>query len=373
MQQIDALTDLQRKLAESEILREEFLHASYDGYWDWHLKTGYEYMSPRFWEILGYDPGEMRHDPSEWQKIIFQEDLELALENFKKHIETKGEHLYSQVVRYRHKNGSTVTVLCRGKVIDWDKNGEPLRMIGTHTDITEIKRSQESLRKKNAELEQFVYIASHDLQAPLRHISSFIDVLKDSLASKLSPDEAKYMDIIQNGSFKMKKLISDLSELTQIGISEIQKGPVNLSALIKKSEQNVRAEHPDVQFDCLIPQLPHIRANEVIMERIFTHLIDNAVKYRNSAVPLKIELSCVENQDSITIFVRDNGIGFDPSHRKRIFDVFHRLNKNDNIQGTGIGLAICKKGIECHQGIISADASPNAGAVISIEIPHNKI
>ncbi|WP_425408166.1 PAS domain-containing protein [Hyphococcus sp.] len=122
------------------------LDTSYDGYWDWRLQEKYEYMSPRFWEMFGYDPSTKRHHPDEWQSIIFEDDLKLALENFDRHVETRGEHPYAQEVRYRHADGSTVTVLCRGKVIEWDLEGRPLRMVGTHTDVSALKDAERAVR-----------------------------------------------------------------------------------------------------------------------------------------------------------------------------------------------------------------------------------
>ena len=110
----------------------DFIESSYDGFWDWYIQDNFEYMSPRFWEILGVDYRTKQHDPAEWQDLIFKEDLEIALENLRKHCETRGKHPYRQEVRYRHADGSTVTVLCRGRVIEWGEDGEALRMIGTH-------------------------------------------------------------------------------------------------------------------------------------------------------------------------------------------------------------------------------------------------
>ncbi len=122
------------------------MESSNDGFWDWHIQDDYEYMSPRFWEMFGYLPEEKPHKPDAWKDMIFKEDLALALENFGRHIETKGQHPYSQEVRYQHKNGSTVTVLCQGKVIEWADDGTPLRMVGTHTDVTKFKNHEQHLK-----------------------------------------------------------------------------------------------------------------------------------------------------------------------------------------------------------------------------------
>lgn len=130
---------------QSKLEFETLIEATYDGYWDWHLKDDYEYMSPRFWQILGYEPTEMPNHPSAWQDKIFAEDLERALEAFDRHVTSRGTEPYDLAVRYRHKQGHTVTVQCRGSIIEWDADGSPVRMIGTHTDLTERKQAEEAL------------------------------------------------------------------------------------------------------------------------------------------------------------------------------------------------------------------------------------
>jgi PAS domain S-box-containing protein len=142
-----------RTLNNIQLSRDTFINASSDGYWDWYISDDYEYMSPRFWEILGIDYKTKTHHPSEWQELIFPDDLEMALKNFNKHVKTKGKHPYNQEVRYLHSNGSTVYILCRGKVVEWNEDGSPHRMIGTHTDITELKRKDFELIKQKEELQ----------------------------------------------------------------------------------------------------------------------------------------------------------------------------------------------------------------------------
>ena len=139
-----------------------FADASSDGFWDWHIQDDYEYMSPRFWDMFGYAPEEKEHKPSAWQDMIFADDLELALENFDRHVSTKGQFPYEQEVRYRHKDGSTVTVLCRGRVVEWDKDGQAKRMIGTHTDISKLKRAETEL-KHAAEFQQLLLNVNPDM------------------------------------------------------------------------------------------------------------------------------------------------------------------------------------------------------------------
>jgi PAS domain S-box-containing protein len=144
----DGLTELSKneliiKINDLHKEMEVFLEYSFDGYWDWYIQEDYEYMSPHFWSMFGYDYRDKEHKPSEWQDIIHPEDLEIALENFNKHCDSRGKYPYEQEVRYMHKNGEYVTVFCRGQVVKWNEKGEPLRMIGTHSDLTKEHKFNE--------------------------------------------------------------------------------------------------------------------------------------------------------------------------------------------------------------------------------------
>lgn len=152
---IEELTDkykLKEQILEKEKSIDKLIENTFDGFWDWNIKNDFQYMSPRFWQMFGYDPSEMKHHPSEWRSKISKEGLDLADENFKKHVETKGEHPYYQEVCYKHKDGHDVWVICKGKVIEWAEDGSPVRMVGTHTDITELKKKNEKIEAARKEL-----------------------------------------------------------------------------------------------------------------------------------------------------------------------------------------------------------------------------
>ncbi|GBG29136.1 Phytochrome [Hondaea fermentalgiana] len=164
-----------RLLAEDRV--ENILETSFDGFWDWHIKADYEYMSPGFWAHFGYLPEEKEHKPSAWMDMINQEDLAVAISNMNKHFETKGKHPYLQEVRYRHKDGSTVWVRCKGRVVEWAPDGSAVRMVGTHTDVTklklrlaEIKEQKEAIereRVKVARLHEELRMLIEDANAPI--------------------------------------------------------------------------------------------------------------------------------------------------------------------------------------------------------------
>ncbi|TGL86479.1 PAS domain S-box protein [Leptospira congkakensis] len=152
---LEKLTDhleFEELIATKEILINSMLENTFDGFWDWNLKIDYQYMSPKFWEMLGHNPSEKKHHPSEWQKVISPEGLKLTLENFEKHVKSKGTYLFSQEVLFKHKDGHDVWILSKGKVVDWDEDGSPIRAIGTNTDISEIKKKNEIIEKTQKEL-----------------------------------------------------------------------------------------------------------------------------------------------------------------------------------------------------------------------------
>ena len=165
---------------------------SLDGIWYWDLETQKdEWMSPRFWTLLGFEPADMKHLASEWQDLIFPEDLQVALDNFTKHC-ADPNHPYDQVVRYHHKDGSTVWVRCRGIAIR-DSTGKPIRMLGAHTDLTQLKRTEENLKKRTVELEN----TNQKLQDALSQIKTLKGLLPICASCKNVRDDKGYWTQIE--------------------------------------------------------------------------------------------------------------------------------------------------------------------------------
>eukprot|EP00977_Amphora_coffeiformis_P018616 scaffold6610_cov163-Amphora_coffeaeformis.AAC.10 len=173
------------------------LETSFDGFWDYHIQKDYEYMSPRFWSMFGYRPEEKSHHPSAWQDMIHQEDLKVSLEALGAHVRSHGEVPYIQEARYKHKNGTWVWVLCRGRVIEWgEDNATPVRMVGTHTDITEMKHKQQQEQEfrlaneklvqererfaAEKELQEFM---GHEIRNPLAAAISVTQFIRDELGA----------------------------------------------------------------------------------------------------------------------------------------------------------------------------------------------
>ncbi|MFD0964222.1 ATP-binding protein [Pseudofulvibacter geojedonensis] len=330
---------------------------SLDGIWYWDLeKPENEWMSEKFWTELGYNPNKMPHKASAWQGIINQDDLNLAIENFNKHC-SDPTHPYDQTVRYIHKNGSTVYIRCRGIAIRDDK-GKPIRMLGAHTNITEITESKieieeinRQLNEKNKELEQFTYLTSHDLQEPLNSIISFSSLLE---GNKENLDEIgkKSIEVIVNSSHRMKDFIIALLEYSRIGKQKV-KEEVNIIELIKNLKTDLYdiIDKNEASINYIGKPLK-IQAFKIDLIKLIQNLIINGIKYTDTETKPKIVIDIKEHTQHYEFSIKDNGIGIAKEHYDKIFEVFQRLHTRNKFSGTGIGLSHCKKVVELHGGEI---------------------
>ena len=224
-----------------------------------------------------------------------------------------------------------------------------------------LNSSIKALKDTNAELEQFAYVASHDLREPLRTITSFATLLERSLGSNLTQDQMDYMGFIRDGTKRMNQLILDLLELSRVGHSENMAENVKLREMVDIALQNLSLAIEESKATITLPpSMPSVTCAPREMTRVFQNLIANAIKYSDPARPPQIELRVEPIKDGLRITLDDNGIGIPPNQAERVFQIFQRLhNKNDYGGGTGIGLAVCKKIVERHHGKIWVEPNPS--------------
>jgi len=346
---------------------------SLDGIWYWDLENPEnEWMSPKFWTELGYNPDEMPHKASAWQGIINQDDLNVAIDNFNKHCADQN-YPYDQIVRYKHKNGSTVYIRCRGLVIR-DQSGNPIRMLGAHNNITvsmnavnDLKLANEQLTKKNKELKQFTYITSHDLQEPLNSIISFSHLLEEN-KDKLDEIGQKSVEVIVNSAFRMKEFIISLLEFSRIGMEKektetdieklIEDLKIDLHNLIEKKEATINYTGEPLKIKAFKPDLT----------KLFQNLIINGIRYTDEKIKPFIVINSEEQVNEYKFTITDNGIGIEEEHYEKIFEVFQRLHLRDKYPGTGIGLSQCKKVVEFHDGKIWLTSAVGKGTTFYFTI-----
>lgn len=252
--------------------------------------------------------------------------------------------------------------------------------IASSIDITERRLAQDELERRvsertaelaeaNRELESFTYSVSHDLRAPLRHVLGYAEILKDDFAPQLPEDAQTVVKRIVAGTQNMSLLVDDLLRLARIGRQELALQPVDLNAVVREVIEELKTEITDRKIDWRIQQLPQVSADPGLMKIVYTNLISNAVKYSRKRPETIIEIGHKKENNRDTFYIRDNGVGFDMQYANKLFGVFQRLHKQEQFEGTGVGLAIVDRIIRKHRGKITANSAPDQGATFSFTLP----
>jgi PAS domain S-box-containing protein len=243
-------------------------------------------------------------------------------------------------------------------------------------DIRERKRAEEELRaftrklqQSNAELEDFAYVASHDLQEPLRKIQAFGDRLKSRYASALAPEAVDYLQRMQNAASRMQNLINDLLTFSRVTTKAQPFVSVDLSRVAAEVVHDLEPRIHDTEAKIIAGELPTIEADPLQMRQLVQNLLSNAIKFHQPGVPPQVRISGNVDHERVEIVVEDNGIGFDEKYADKIFTMFERLHGRGTYEGTGIGLAICRKIALRHSGDIVARSSPGEGATFIVTLP----
>jgi PAS domain S-box-containing protein len=246
---------------------------------------------------------------------------------------------------------------------------------GIVRDITERKRIElemagraRELARSNVELEQFAYVSSHDLQEPLRMIGSFTQLLARRYRGRLDDSADEFIDYIVGGVARMQSMINDLLAYCRVGNQGESFGPIEVDGVVDRALANLKSSIDETGTVVTRDPLPSIWADGNLMVKVFQNLIGNAIKYHGEDSP-RIHVTAERRDDSWVFSISDNGVGFDPKHAERIFIIFQRLHEQNEYPGTGIGLAICKKIVECHGGRIWAESEPGRGARFRFTIP----
>lgn len=255
------------------------------------------------------------------------------------------------------------------------KTLEGVVVLASIIDITERKRAEDEIKRtlieltrSNQELEQFAYVASHDLQEPLRMVSSYLQLISRRYQGKLDSDADEFIAFAVEGANRMKVLINDLLAFSRVGTRGKEFEPVALEHVLELVEKNLQITIEETKALISHDPLPEIMADNSQMVQLFQNLIENAIKFRSQTRP-KVHIGAKRQADSWLLFVRDNGIGFEAQFAERIFIIFQRLHTRNEYSGTGIGLAICRKIVERHGGRIWVESHPDEGATFYFTLP----
>jgi PAS domain S-box-containing protein len=306
--------------------------------------------------------------------ILFPEETKLAsTAQIRRTI--VGEHWESVEIPIKRKDGTTRTVLWNSATIFQSGSSQVLATIAQGQDITGRKRTEEMLKEysmklenSNEELQQFAYVASHDLQEPLRMVSNYLSLLDRNYKAKLDPKAQEYINIAVDGGERMHKLITDLLEYSRVGTQGEDFVLVDMNAVAAKTIEILKAPIEETKAEITLETLPSVVADESQMVQVMQNLIGNALKFHGPKPP-RIIVSASQDAKYWTFAVKDNGIGLNMQYADKIFMMFERLHNRGEYPGTGIGLAITKKIIERHGGRIRVVSEEGKGATFLFTIP----
>ena len=323
------------------------------------------YVNPAFVKLFGYQLSELIADGGPPAVYKDPSVAEAVFSTIKQGGSWSGE------VKMHDRDGQLLDILLRTDAIK-DESGETIGLIGIHTDISDLKRIQEKLAQHaielalyNSELEQFTYVASHDLQEPLRVITSYLQLLSRRYLGKVDSQADRYINFVVNAAERMQQLIEDLLEFSQLGNYKTNLVPVEcenvLESVLDYLKFKIRRSETKVTYD----PLPQVMGDRSQLIQLFQNLIENAIKYSGDCSPA-IHISATRLKDDEKnqwcFQITDNGIGIAPEFFERIFSIFKRLHTRQEYPGTGIGLAICKKVVQGHGGKIWVESQPKVGS-----------
>jgi light-regulated signal transduction histidine kinase (bacteriophytochrome) len=257
-----------------------------------------------------------------------------------------------------------------------DDEGNTTHFLGMQLDITDRIKAEEKLKAKtaelqqsNRELEQFTYAASHDLQEPLRMISSYLQLIRKRYEQVFDASGKTFLNYATEGAERMQGLIYDLLALSKVTASTDTFKTIDLAKAVGQADFNLKLLIDETGAVIETAGLPTVKADPIQMAQLFQNLIGNAIKYRRPGVPPYISVTSKRDDDHYVISVADNGIGIEKQNFDRIFMIFHRLHTRSEYAGSGVGLAICARILERHGGKIWVESSKGEGSTFKFSIP----
>ena len=355
--------------------------ASNDAIWEWNLENDTLTWGDGFQRNFGIDLGSEKPTLETWTERIHKEDLPTVLKTLKNAIKSNNENKFYVRYRFLRDDGTYAYVIDRSSIIRNHK-GVALKMVGAITDFSRIIEYENSLKELNItlnkradelaainkELEQFAYVASHDLQEPLRMVSSFLKRLNEKYATELDEKGKKYIEFAVDGAERMRKIITDLLTYSRLINYEGFDEEIDVNALLQEILLENRKLISDKSAQVNMDVLPVIRSCRTPLKQIFGNLLNNAIKYTEDHKESKVHISCKDNMTHWLFEITDNGIGIEKEYYDKIFIIFQRLHEQSSHKGSGLGLSIVKKVVEKLGGEIWVKSEPGEGSVFSFTI-----
>ncbi|ELP31046.1 PAS/PAC sensor signal transduction histidine kinase [Rhodopirellula baltica SWK14] len=339
------------------------------GIWNWNRQTDEVQYAPKFRELLGYASDDTESFPENLKASrdrIHADDIAIFAERLAHQKQTRKPfsvefRMLDNKDRYRWFRTHAHTL--------FDNSGTPIRTAGTIFNIEDSKKYEHELQESNQELQRFAFAASHDLQEPLRAITGFSQLLQQRYTNSLDEKGQGYLRHIIEGVGRMKALIDDILTLSRVGQSELEFEEVNLDDCVQTALQNLSQLIRETEPEIRIGKLGTVHGHEGFLVELFQNLIGNAIKFRKPNQTAKIDIDTHTEDSRLNITVADQGIGISKTHHAQVFELFKRLHRREQIPGTGIGLALCKRIVERHHGTISLISEEGEGSTFRVSLP----
>lgn len=373
---ITALVEIQQQFEDLSNNYESMLDllGSIDGLWDWEIASGKTKYAPGFRKILGFQGNDEVGLPNTLEAMtsrIHADDESEFWRTIEKSFETQDPFVFE--FRLRQKDGDYIWVRCRA-TLQFEPGGNPSRLVGSIYDITapkldaiELESVNARLRRSNQDLKQFAYVASHDLQEPLRAISGFVQLLDQQYSEQLDDRGKQYIQHSVSGAARMNQLIFDLLLFSRVSRDDSNFEDVDLKHCVERACDELKLSIAESNAQIEFGDLGVIPGIESLLVQLFQNLIGNSIKYSETSPVISFE-SAAES-DQLVIRVQDNGIGIPEAYRGQVFSLFKRLHHRDEYPGTGIGLAICQRVVERHHGSIEIESNEHQGTCFVIRFP----
>jgi signal transduction histidine kinase len=304
--------------------------------------------------LHGTSPARFQPDLDGWARLVHPDDLPRVRRETAAAF--AGRVLLDTDYRIVRHDGSVRMIRAFGRARQGDDNA----LVGTNWDVTDEREAVERLRLANAHVDQFATIASHDLQAPLRQITLWADLLRHEAAGRLNDDDLEIVDRIQRRARHMRRMIVGLLEFSRAG-TDIDLTVVDLTDIATEVVSDYARELAEIGGTAMVTPIPHALADPLMVSQIFANLVSNAIKYRSDR-PLEIVIGGHTEPGSIVVTVRDNGIGIDPLYAETVFELFRRTPASSSLEGSGVGLAVCQRMAAAMGGSIVLDPRTSGGS-----------
>ncbi|SDJ46365.1 PAS domain-containing sensor histidine kinase [Natronorubrum texcoconense] len=356
----------ERYLEDAKERLEAAAEAGAVGTWEWHIPDDQMVTSASFATKYGIDPDAATEGVSLDQFIsaIHDDDRERVRRSIQDAIESGEE--YEEEYRVWDADDELRWVVARGHV-EYDDDGRPVSFPGALADITERKRFERRLEVSNERLEQFAYAASHDLQEPLRMVTSYLRLIESRYADELDEDGEEFIEFAVDGADRMHDMIKGLLEYSRVERRGDPFEPTDLDAVLGDVRRDLEMKIEENDAEITAESLPRVEGDPGQLRQVFQNLLSNAIEYSDD--PPQVAVSAVRSGSEVLVSVADEGIGIDPDDSGRVFEIFQSLHAQDEHSGTGIGLALCKRIVERHGGEIWVESEPGEGATFSFTLP----